>query len=61
MGPHRFNADPGPDPHFHSNADPDPTFHFNADPDPPQWDAYPRPLVHRPSRAPFWANTAPEV
>ncbi len=48
-----FNADP--DPAFHFNADPDPSFHYNADPDPAphQSDGNLRPLVFRPSRAPF--------
>ncbi len=48
-----FNADPGPA--FHFNADLDPAFHFNADPDPAPLlsDGNLRPLVCRPSRAPF--------
>jgi hypothetical protein len=53
VDPHRYNADPGPDPHFYFNADPDPTFHFHADPGPPQLDAYSRPLIYGPSTAPF--------
>jgi hypothetical protein len=32
--PHRFNADPHPEPAFHFNADPDQAFSLNADPDP---------------------------
>jgi hypothetical protein len=32
--PHRFYADPDPDPAFLLNADPDPAFLLNADPDP---------------------------
>jgi hypothetical protein len=48
-----FVADPNPA--FHFNADPDPALHLNADPDPAthQGDANLRPLVYRPSRAPF--------
>jgi hypothetical protein len=53
--PHHFNADPNSFPAFYFNADPDPDFHFNADLDtaPRQSDANLRPLVCRPSRAPF--------
>ncbi len=40
---------------LHLNADPDPAFHFTADPEPAlhQSDANLRPLVYRPSPAPF--------
>ncbi len=62
-----FNADTNPDPAVHFNADPEPAFPFNADtnPDPAfhfkvdldpallQSDGNLRPLVYRPSRAPF--------
>ncbi len=42
------------------NADPDPTSHFNADPYPAHQNyANLRPLVYRPSRAPFWASKPP--
>jgi|LakMenEpi03Aug12_release.lakeMendotaPanAssembly.Ray.scaffolds.fasta_scaffold2890969_1 hypothetical protein len=49
----------GPDLAVQLNAVPDPTFHFNADPDPDsdpashQSYANLRPLVSRPSKAPF--------
>ncbi len=52
----------GPDLAVQLNAVPDPTFHFNADPDPDsdptshQIYANLRPLVYRPSKAPFWAS-----
>ncbi len=48
-----INADP--DPAFNFNADPDPAFHVNADSDPAphQSDGNLRPLVYRPSTAPF--------
>ncbi len=50
------------DPH-HFNADPDPAFHSSADPDPDpalhQSDGNLRPLVYRPSRAPFRASRPP--
>jgi hypothetical protein len=51
--PHHFISDPGPT--FYFNADTDPAFHFNADPDPypHQSDGNLRPLVNRPSWAPF--------
>ncbi len=50
-----FKADPDPYPALRFNADPDPALHFNADPDPAllQIDGNLRPLVYRPSRAPF--------
>jgi hypothetical protein len=55
--PHHFNADPDPNPDpssFNLNAHPDPTSHFNADPYPAYQNyANLRPLVYRPSRAPF--------
>ncbi len=53
VDPHHFHADPGPSFHFHT--DPDLTFHFNADLDlvPHQSDANTRPLVYRPSTAPY--------
>jgi hypothetical protein len=55
-GSHLLYADP--DPFLHVNADPDPIFYFYADPDPAsppphQSDANLRPLVFRPSTAPF--------
>jgi hypothetical protein len=44
-------------------ADPDPTFHFDAvpapDPAPLKSDENLRPLVYRPSKAPFLASTPP--
>ncbi len=49
--PYHCKADP--DPALHFNADTDPTFHLNPDPDPHQSDVDMRPLVYRPSRAPF--------
>ncbi len=59
MDRYRFDADPDPAPNpypaLRFNADPDPALHFNADPDPAplQNDGNLRPLVYRPSRAPF--------
>ncbi len=50
---HHFNAHP--DPAFYLIADPDPAFNFNAnlDPDLHHSNDTVRPLVYRPSRAPF--------
>jgi hypothetical protein len=47
------------DPHHFIIADRDPACHFNEDPDPAphQGDANLQPMVHRLSRAPFWAST----
>ncbi len=56
--PHHLNADS--DLAFHFTADQDPTGHVYADPDhaPHESEANLRPLVYRPSRAPFLASTA---
>jgi hypothetical protein len=49
-----------PDPAYYLNADPDPTFNLDEDPDPSshQSDASVRPMVSRPSRAPFFSLDA---
>ncbi len=54
-----FHFDSYPDPTFHFDADPNPTFHFDAvkppypDPVHRQSDENLRPIVYRPSTAPF--------
>ncbi len=54
-GSDHINADPAPVPFVLCNAEQDPAFLFNADPDPAIYlrDAYLRPLVKKPERAPF--------